>query len=732
MTRQRNTTSATWLMTTTAALLAPLALAQPAFAQEAQAEDVSLGEIVVTAQRRVERLQDVPIAVTALDTRQMQNRQMTQMVDIMATVPNLHASNNIGQGSATTVFIRGVGETESIVTIDPPVGFYVDDVIIARQGVNNMALFDIERIEVLRGPQGTLYGRNTSAGAVKLVTVRPKFENGFSAEGSYGRFDTWAVRGSANIALSDTAAFRFNAMAGDSDGDTFNTVLNKQVNGTRTLGFRGAFRYQPSTDLDVNISADWSRGIENGRYANDVAGIVRPAVGNLFVSSSGTDTRNVGKAWGVHADIDFKVSDTLNFKSITAYRGTTQNYNLDLTDQPVSLYVLYTDNDSRQFTQEFQLSGTAFDDKLDFVAGLFYFNERSDAVIGDYIFSSVFFRKDINIGTDSYAGFAQASYKLSDRVSLIAGGRMTSDKKFININAMADFTGTDQKFNTFNGVPVFSNATVCGQIAPARPGRPVECEITNSRFTPRLGLEFKATEDVLLYATWTRGFKSGGWSARTNSGPEFFDFDPENIDSYEIGAKTTLPDGRGTINLTGFYYDYSNLFNTGTAPNGNFGIALRDAKIYGIEFESNIQIMSGVRAFANLSWQGNDLSTPSAATIVLGNRLQRTPEWQAAIGFNVDKPISEKVNLIANADYSHMSSHFVSPQNFASTETGPVNIVNAALGVRLDNRHDLILGCRNCFGDVYFNQALPFPAFGFVTVYPNQRANWTLTARTRF
>jgi len=142
-------------------------------AQEKTSDEVALGEIVVTAQRRTERLQDVPIAVTALDTRQMQNRQMTQMVDMMATVPNMHASNNIGQGSATTVFIRGVGETELIVTIDPPVGFYIDDVIVARQGVNNMALFDIERIEVLRGPQGTLYGRNTSAGAVKLVTVRP-------------------------------------------------------------------------------------------------------------------------------------------------------------------------------------------------------------------------------------------------------------------------------------------------------------------------------------------------------------------------------------------------------------------------------------------------------------------------------------------------------------------------------------------------------------------------------
>ena len=730
MTMQHNRTKASLLLA--AAMLGPLALAAPVQAQEKTSDEVALGEIVVTAQRRTERLQDVPIAVTALDTRQMQNRQMTQMVDMMATVPNMHASNNIGQGSATTVFIRGVGETESIVTIDPPVGFYIDDVIVARQGVNNMALFDIERIEVLRGPQGTLYGRNTSAGAVKLVTVRPKFENGFTAEGSYGRFETWALRGSANLAMSENAAFRFNVMAGDGNGDTYNRVLKKQVNGTETLGFRGAFRYRPTSDLDINISADWSRAIQNGRYGIDVAGLVRPPSGDLYISNSGTDSRNVGKSWGIHADVEYKLSETVSFKSITAYRGTTQNYDLDLTDQPVPLYVLYTDNDSRQFTQEFQLSGTLLNDKLDFVAGLFYFNERSDAIIGDYIFSSVFFRKDINIGTDSYAGFAQASYKLSDRLSLIAGGRLTNDKKFINIATIADFTGADRKFSSFAGVPIFSNATVCGQIAPARPQRPVVCDISNTRFTPRLGLEFKATDNVLLYATWTRGFKSGGWSARTNSGPEFFDFDPENIDSYEVGAKTTLPGGRGTFNLTGFYYDYTNLFNTGTAPNGNFGIAVRDAKIYGIEAEANVQIIDGVRGFANLSWQGNELGQAAAATIIIGNRLQRTPEWQGAVGLNIDKPVTEKIDLIANADYSYMSKHFVSPQNFASTETGPVNIVNASVGVRLDKRHDLQFGCRNCFGDVYFNQALPFPAFGFITVYPNARSTWTLTARTRF
>ena len=723
------------LTTCTACLLASAAIALPqaAFAQvAAPAAEVALGDIVVTAQRRAERLQDVPIAVTAIDARAIENRQMTSLVDIMSTVPNLHASNNIGQGSATTVFIRGVGETESIVTIDPPVGFYIDDVVIARQGVNNMALFDVERIEVLRGPQGTLYGRNTSAGAVKIITVKPQFENGFTGEASYGRFNTWSLKGSGNIALSDSSAVRLTALVGDGDGDTYNRVLDKQVNGTKTLGFRGAARFQPGDDLEINLSADWARGIQNGRYGFDVSGILRPPADSIYVSSTGTDVRNVGKAWGLHGTLEYKLSDTLSLKSITAYRATTQRYGLDLTDQPVSLYVLYTDNDTGQFTQEFQLTGSGLDDRLEFVAGLFYFNERSTAFIGDYIFSSLFFRKDIRIGTDAYAGFAQGSYKLSDSFSLILGGRLTHEKKFIDITTIADFTGRDFQYTPFAGIPIFDNSTVCGTISPSRPERPVACNLSVTRFTPRVGLEFKPDQDLLVFATWTRGFKSGGWSARVTAADEFFDFDPETLDSFELGLKSTVASGRGTVNLTGFYYDYKNIFNTGTAPNGSFGIAISDAKIYGIELETNWQLADGVRAFGNLAWQGNDLARPAAATIVLGDRLQRTPSWQGSVGINVDRPVSNRVNILANADYSYMGKHFVSPQNFPSTETGPVNIVNASVGARLDDRFDITAGCKNCFGDEYFNQALPFPAFGFVTVYPNARSSWTITARARF
>jgi iron complex outermembrane recepter protein len=717
------------LLVTTAAWIAA-----PAFAQEASNMDGagSADDIVVTAQRREERLQDVPIAVTAFSAANLEARQIRNVVDIMSTVPNLHASNNIGQGSATTVFIRGVGETESIATIDSPVGFYIDDVFIGRQGVNNLALFDIDRVEVLRGPQGTLYGRNTSAGAIKIVTKKPVFENNVAGEASYGRFDTWTVKGSANLALSDSLALRGNVLFGDGDGDTFNRVLNRRVNGTQTTGIRLAARALASETVEINLAGDWGRSNQNGRYGVDVAGILRPPAPSLYISTTGTVMRNIGKSWGLHGTIDWEASDAFAIKSITAYRATDQRYNLELTDQPVSLFTVYTDTSAKQFSQELQASGTAVDDRLNYVAGLYYFNERNASVIADYVFSSFFFRRDLRVKNDAYAVFAQLDYDLSDQFSVILGGRYTIDKKAIDISVIGDFTGTDYQFSPFTGIPLFSTPGVCGGVIPARPSRPVKCQIKTSKFTPKLGLEFKPNENFLLYATYTNGFKSGGWSARVTDPNEFFDFDPEEIDSYELGIKSTIANGAGTVNLTGFYYDYQNLFNTGTTTTG-FGIATSNAKIWGLELETNWRVATGVRLFANAAWQDNKRKSITASTVVLGDRLQRTPKWQTSIGFNIDRQITDRISIIANADYAHSSKHFVSPQNFPETLTGPIDEVNASVGLGFDDkRYQLILSCKNCFGETYFNQALPFAFLGFTTLYPSPRSSWAITGKMAF
>ncbi|MHA7819611.1 MAG: TonB-dependent receptor [Erythrobacter sp.] len=704
-------------------------------AQEQQSANVDeaedgVGVIIVTAQRRAEDLQDVPVAVTAFSGEQLAARQIDSVVDIMTTVPNLHASNNIGQGSAVTAFIRGVGETESIPTIDTPVGFYLDDVYIARQGVNNMALYDIESIEILRGPQGTLYGRNTSAGAIKVNTKKPDpSAPQFMAEASYGRFDEWRLKASANLPISANMAIRVNGIIGDDDGDTLNIFNGTRVNETSTKGARIALLSDLSNGVTVEVAGDYSRNNENGTYAIDIGGISRPTIGSLFIANTSEETRHVTESYGVMARITADIGERATLTSISAWRGSTQRYNWDLSDQPVPLYLINSDNSSDQYSQELQISGDMMDGRVSYVAGLYYFNESADAFINDFVFQSLNFTKALGVKTDSYAAFAQAGIALSDTISLIVGGRFTRDEKSIEIEQrIGGMPGFE-----LTGDLIFDTDTVEGQIIAARPDKPVETDLGFSRFTPKVGIEFEPDEDMLLYATWTRGFKSGGWSARVFDASEFFDFAPETIDSYEVGVKSTILDGNATANLVGFYYDYKNLFNTGTTDAGGFGIATTDAEIYGIELETAWRLADGVRAFGNASWQEGKRKGVGATTITLGDELQRLPQWQFSVGVDVDQSLSDELDWLFNASYSYTDELFVNPQNTAPALTGPIDRVNASIGIAAADRSwTLTLGCRNCLGEEYIDQILDFPAFGFVAVYPGERSNWTLTGRVRF
>ncbi len=234
--------------------------------ESAKASDGSLRleEVVVTAQRREEQIQNVPIAVSAFDPTEMERRQAFNVVDIVANVPNLVGNNNIGQGTATTVFLRGIGSTESIVTLETALGFYIDDVYISRQGVNNLSLYDVERIEVLRGPQGTLYGRNTTGGALRVITTKPQDETSGSMEASYGEYNRWSVKGSVNVPLSDTFYVRGGAFVEQGDGYSDNQFNGKEVNDRNGYGGRVAMRWVPNDRFEGILSLDYYKSDQVG------------------------------------------------------------------------------------------------------------------------------------------------------------------------------------------------------------------------------------------------------------------------------------------------------------------------------------------------------------------------------------------------------------------------------------------------------------------------------------
>lgn len=679
-----------------------------------------LEEITVTAQRREQSLQNVPIAVTALSADTIERRQIVDTKQVVFNVPNLTGNSNVGQQTATTFFLRGVGTTESLATVDTTVAVYVDDVYVARQGVNNFNLFDVERIEVLRGPQGTLYGRNATGGAVKIISKQPSAEPELNLDTAFGNFDRYRVKVSGNTPLiADRLFFRGSVLTEQGDGYTKNVTLNKDVNDLDYQGARGAFRYVFSEDADLTFTADWSRDRQNGLYGSDIGNVSRPSTRDLFRVTSGEDIDNTAETYGASIHVDWSINDSWNFESISGFRETTQEYNLDISDQPVPIFRLSTDTESTQYSQEFKFSGR-FGERANLTTGVYFFYEQSDvflqddfAPLGDgprqpILVSDRFY----DVTTESYALYAQVDYDITDNLIATVGGRYTVDEKSIEANQI------------INGAQGFNDA--------ALEGLGVDLEPDFDEFTPKLGLDYAFSDNLNAYISYTRGFRSGGWQARVNNAAQFLNFPAEIVDSFEAGTKATLLGGRLTWNVAAFLTDYSDLFNSVPGADNTFLVATADAEIIGLESELTYRASNWLDLFANfglLETEYEDLIPSVDAQ--LGEELQRAPALQAKVGFSIDYPL-DNGDLLINSDVFYTDDYYTNPQNGPFAETGSFALVNASLGYRFGGgKYTVSVNCRNCFDKEYFDSILSFPTSGFVVVYPGAPRFYELAISAR-
>ena len=709
-----------------------LALAVPAEAQDggetAGARSSNrLEELVVTAQRRSGDLQQVPIAVTALDGEGLERRQVLTTEDIFTEVPGLIGSNNVGQNTAVTFFLRGIGTTESIVTVDPAVGVYVDDVFVARQGVNNFALYDLERIEVLRGPQGTLYGRNSSAGAVRVITKEPEFETAGRINVGAGDWGMYMARGSFTTGVSDSVAIRLNVLKQEHDGYSDNVTLGRDVNTMDFTGLRASALWEATDNLRFILTADWMEDDSDSVYPANLTPLPsEPPFAGLFTLYSDTEQRNVGETSGLALTAEWNLGGA-TLKSITAVRETLQKYNLDLSDSVTPIYELFTDNDSDQFSQEFNLSGGFGDGAFEYTAGLYYFEEESDSFLGNEFnlrvpaggsfitLPTIYNEEYLETDVESYAAYGEVTWYLTPELSVFLGGRYTTEEKTIGVQYFVN--QSPPGFNASGGELAFDTADVVALGTPA--------ELDFDEFTPRIGVNWAATEDVNLYASVSRGFKSGGWLARLvfPNPEELTDFPAEIVDSYEVGAKAQLFDNRVRTNVAVFYTDFQDLFNTFTNVNGGFTGATTDAEIYGLEFEGTYRAASWLDFYANFALMEGEYADDLAPGLdaALGDELQRLPEFQGKIGASAQFPLEQgRGDLIATFDYSVIGDHFVAISNAPVSETS-YNIANATLGWRrADGDLSVLLRCRNCFDEAYFHSLLDFSGLGFAPAYPGE------------
>lgn len=621
--------------------------ATPAYAQTSEAEEQSgIDEIIVTAQRRSESVQDVPIAITAFSSEQLEAQGISNTLELTQYVPNLFAMNNTGLGSANGYYLRGLGNTESIATFDPAVGTYVDDIYLSRQNANNLSFFDVERVEVLRGPQGTLFGRNTTGGAISVIMRDPGTEVGGFAEIGYGRYDRRMVRASIDLPIADSFLVKISGFLQNDDGYVRNVMRGQDINDDDGGGFRLGFKIGGDSKLTWRGSAAYivsnAENILNfecnplnptdckGRFATTGLAdaktvnpspyaplVIKGPKGN-FGHGNRTETTIATSNLG----LELGENTSLNF--ITGVVDLTQKFAVDFFDgrggpsittpfPPVRGYtrggfVILNDGSHRQFTQELKLSGSVGSGALDYVGGIFYINERNTTDFADIFSLSpaaalLLADRTIRNKTEAWAGYLQLDYNISDQIKLTAGIRYTDEEKTFNIadNRPSCNDGSIEA-TCLNNI----NLVINPPIVPAAVTIP-ETQRTKL-WTPRFAINYKPSDDMLLFVSATRGFKSGGWNARGTATNELLPFGPEKVWSYEAGIKSDLFDRRVRANLTLFYQDTTDL-QTPSAfirANGSLAFITRNFADYqnkGAELELTWEPVDNLRLFLNGGYQ---------------------------------------------------------------------------------------------------------------------------------
>ncbi|UAL12636.1 TonB-dependent receptor [Caulobacter segnis] len=604
-------------------------------APEANADGAApaVEQVIVTAERRATDLQKTAIAISAFGQQVLADRKIDNIRDLSGQIPNLSISRVTISHTTQTYALRGVGEADPIQ--EPVLAVYVDDVYIPRQIGSMVEFNDLERIEVLRGPQGTLYGRNSSAGALRIITrdpgqaLRAKAEVGL---GNYGAVDVRALIEGPLVA--DKLSGSLSYIHHKRDGTAYDPTLGHDVNRINLDAFRAKLRWTPSEPVDVLLTVNALRDRSDTRSyipVNQPGGVFRKDRSYSEVEP----TQDLDQISG-SLRVQYALSERLKLKSITAYGGFNLNpVNYDNDGEAALIQKNLIHYNDQYVTQEVQLNGDFGD--VTFTSGLFYLHERffvqrdgysrrnaqnTDPTVtpGNYNFA----RAHNITNTDAYAVFGEATWKATPQLSLTGGLRWTNEEKaFVFDNKVLNLAGQ-----------------VTGQSIKG------SADKTWSAITPKLSAQYQWTPDVLQYVSYSKGFKSGGFDNRaTRLDLAILPFAPEDVTTYETGLKTQLLDQRLRANLAAFYNDYQNLQVSFYDPayvgsrRGNAG----KAHTYGVELETEARPTERLSAQFNVGWlyaiYDDYKGAGGAGVNADGNRLLNSPRWSLAGGVTYDLPV---------------------------------------------------------------------------------------------
>lgn len=668
-------------------------IASPASAQNAvpAADVASDGDIVVTARRREENLLQVPIAVTAFSAVALERTGAVDLTDIQNTTPNTTLKDARGTNSTLAAFIRGVGQQDPVPGFEAGIGIYLDDVYLNRPQAAVLDIYDVERIEILRGPQGTLYGRNTIGGAVKYVTKRLPDHFELSLKGTYGSYNQ--ADGIISISSPLGAGFKIGVSGARLTRDGFGTNTNLGISNynKNIWAGRGTLEFEtPDSRMSIRITGDYTHDKSNPRNGHRlIPGIASgtPVLANVYDTQAGLNnpTEDVW-AGGLSMTAEAHLSDAVSFKSISAWRKDRSYTPIDFDALPavdVDVPAIYK---NEQLSQEFQFSYKS--DKLNGIIGYYYLGAKASTGF-DVLLSTTFPNFDAytsgDVRTETSSFFGDFTYDFTPQISLSLGGRYTIDKRDSKIfkasflGATSEFGGTPTPFGApstnFNGTAVFR------------------------QFSPRASLSYKPNQNHMIYASYSQGFKGGGFDPRgagtsaptvnpagVRSYQEIYNyllFRPETVSTYEIGWKGSAFDRRLTWALDGFYSDYTDVQVPGSVGciirgQPNFcGITTNAAKarIKGVELETTAVLARGFAGAGSAVTFNGTLGYidarylrfigPTGADVANVRDFQNTPEWTVSGTLGVALPVgSGLINASGTASYRSLTHQFETASPF--------------------------------------------------------------------
>lgn len=613
--------------------MSTIALAQDVPAQE---ESASLDEIVVSARRRDEALKDVPISVSALGAERLEQTGASDITALQQQTPN--ATVQIARGSNSTLisFIRGIGQQDPLWGFEPGVGLYVDDVYVARPQGAVLDIYDVQRIEVLRGPQGSLYGRNTVGGAVKYVTSRLSHDPELTLRGSYGSYNQIDLLAMGSVPLADN--FRIGGAIASFQRDGYGSNLNTGAEhyDKDVLAGRVSAEWEPRDEVSIRLAYDRVEDNSNPRHGHrEVAG-VGPGAGvpdSVYDTYAGVGDDNSVVNQGLSATIQIDLNDNWTFKSITAWRDGETDTVIDFDNTPaptLDIPAYYADD---QVTQEFQF---LFDyDRIQGVMGVFYLDGHAEGA-----FDTIAGNLGLVIGTAGYvdttswAAFADVNLDLTDRLHLSLGARYTLDEKTGSV-FRANYAGATRS-------PLLGGTARAPTLIRTDYVRTKDFD----QFTPKVALSYDLTDDLTTYVSYSRGFKSGGFDMRGDAilTPNTVNgYNPETVDSYEIGLKGAL--SRFSFASSIFYNEYNDQQVTTQVPAvggiASFVDNVGSSTFYGAEFEGRVQILDSLSANFAVGYLHSDFEEFLRYNLALGVYedisdqvvLQNAPEWTGYLGF---------------------------------------------------------------------------------------------------